>query len=167
MNSSLRGYFRRSRSCRSDRRPETMKCNHEDTKNTRLRRSSILHLRPSVTVWVRVLHVMLPKQVLAVVVPVRSSDDRMDVLTVNRPRVGGASSQAHRQLMIEFDQYYRALDAVIKDAFRFDPSDPGEAGVFNMPPDFVHLQLRVSVAHISDVFPDQVEQLFFLLRRKF
>src|SRR5262245_26203982 len=114
----------------------------------------------------RVLLVMLSEEVLAVIVPVRSSDDRVDVLPIYRSRVGSEMAQADRQLMIEFDQYHRALDAVIKNAFRLGPADPGEAGVINMPPDFVHLDLRVPVTHVPDVFPDQIEQLLFQPRRK-
>src|SRR5262249_13524372 len=129
--------------------------------------SSILNLRSSVAVWMWMLLVMLSEEVLTVIVPVRSSDDGVNVLPIYRLRIRSAAPQADRQLMIEFDQYHRALDAVIKNAFRLDSADPGEASVLNLPPDFVHLHFRVFVPHIPDVFPDQVEQLHFLFGRKF
>src|SRR5215813_2517485 len=93
----------------------------------------------SMAVGMRMLLVMLPEQVLAVVVPVRSSYDRVDVFPIHFSRVGGEAAQAHRQLVIEFDQDYRALDAVVEDVVRPRPADPGEARVVNTPPDFVHL----------------------------
>src|SRR5262245_66232559 len=94
----------------------------------------------------RALLIVLPEQVRAVVVPVRSPDDRVDVLPIDRPGIGGEAPQPHRQLMIEFDQYHRALDSVIKNAFRLDTADPREAGAFYMPPDFAHIHLRVFLA---------------------
>src|SRR5262245_44405587 len=154
-----------------------MKIDHEETKNMKIHSvfffvffvsswSIFRNLLSSVAVRMWMLFVMLPEQIFTVVVPVRSSDDRMDVLPVDRPRVGSEAAQSDRQLMIEFDQDHRALDAVIKNAFRLGPADPGEAGVINMPPDFVHLDLRVPVTHVPDVFADQIEQLLFQPRRK-
>src|SRR5215475_7716117 len=78
-------------------------------------RSSILNLRSSMAMRMRMLLVMQPEQVLAIVVSVRSPDDRVDVLPIHLPRVGSEAAQAHRQLVIEFDQDHRALDAVIED----------------------------------------------------
>ena len=40
------------------------------------------------------LLVMLPQQVLSVVVPVRSPDDRVDVLPIHLSRVGGEALAA-------------------------------------------------------------------------
>src|ERR687887_1173654 len=57
VSASLLYHFLRSRSCRNERRPETMKINHEETKNTKRtggRRSkiegrrSLFHLRSSI-----------------------------------------------------------------------------------------------------------------------
>src|SRR5215510_14691235 len=130
-------------------------------------RSSILDPRSSMAVRMRMLLVMLPEQVVSVVVSIRSSDDGVDVLPIHLSRVRSKAAQANRQLVIEFDQDHRTLDAVIEDVVRPRPADPGEARVVNALPDFVHLNPGVSVTHISDVLPDQVEQLFFLFRRKF
>jgi len=44
----------------------------------------------------RMLLVMLPEQVIAVVVPVRSPDDRVDVFPIHFLRIGGEAAQAHR-----------------------------------------------------------------------
>src|SRR5215510_3217796 len=129
-------------------------------------RSSILDPRSSRVVRVRMLLVMLPEQVLAVIVTVRSPDDGVDVLPIHLPRVGSEAAQPDGQLMIEFDQNHRALDAVIEDIVRPRPAYPGEVSLLDLPPDLVHLQLGVSVAHIPHVLPYQVEQLFFLLRRE-
>src|SRR6266540_3220170 len=121
----------------------------------------------SMAVGMRMLLVMLPQQVLSVVISIWGSDDRVDVLPIHFSRFGSEAANAHRYLVIEFDQDYRTLDAVVEDVVRPRPADPGEARVVDAPPDFVHLHPGVSVAHIPDIFPDQVVQLFFILRRKF
>src|SRR5262249_31806901 len=50
----------------------------------------------SMAVGMRMLLVMLPEQVLAVVVPVRSPDDRVDVFPIHFSRIGGEAAKAHR-----------------------------------------------------------------------
>ncbi len=50
----------------------------------------------SMAVRMRMLLVMLPQQVLSVVVPVRSPDDRVDVLPIHFSRVGSEAAKAHR-----------------------------------------------------------------------
>src|SRR5262245_53009119 len=67
----------------------------------------------SMAVGMRMLLVMLPEQVIAVVVPIRSPDDRVNVFSIHLSRVGSEAAQAHRQLVIEFDQDHRTLDAII------------------------------------------------------
>ena len=47
-------------------------------------------------VGMRMLLVMLPEQVLAVIVPVRSPDNRVDVFPIHFLRVGGEAAKAHR-----------------------------------------------------------------------
>ena len=52
----------------------------------------------------RVLRVVLPKQILPVVVPIRRANDDVDVLRVRRVRILGEVFQIGRYLMIELDQ---------------------------------------------------------------
>src|SRR5262245_36915140 len=88
----------------------------------------------SMAIGMGMLLVMLPQQVLSVVISIRCSDDRVDVLPIHLSRVGGEAAQSHRQLVIEFDQDRRALDSVIEDVVRPRPADPGEARVADPPP---------------------------------
>jgi hypothetical protein len=54
------------------------------------------------SVWV--LRVVLPKQILPVVVPIRRANDDVDVLRVRRVRIPGEVFQIGGHLMIELDQ---------------------------------------------------------------
>ena len=67
--------------------------------------------------------------------------------------------------MIELDQDHRTVDAVIENAVGLRPADPGEPGFVQMLPHLVHLDPRMSVAHIPDMLADQIEQLFLLFGR--
>src|SRR5438105_15178109 len=65
---------------------------------------------------VRVLLVVQPQEILAVVVAVRRADDGVDVLRVRRVGIRREVLQVRRLLMIELDQDHRAVDAVVEDA---------------------------------------------------
>ena len=58
----------------------------------------------SMAVGMRMLLVILPEQVIAVVISIWGSDDRVDVLPIHLLRVGGEAAQSHQQLVIKFDQ---------------------------------------------------------------
>jgi len=96
--------------------------------------------------------VVLTQEVLAVVVSIRSAHDAVDVLASGRPR---QISEGNWQLVIELDEDNGALHPVIKNTLRIRSADPGEPSVVEMTSHFLHLHLRVSIVHISNVLRNQ------------
>src|SRR5690348_17953536 len=70
------------------------------------------------------LLIMLPQQVLAVVITIRCTDDRMDM--VARRSVVVIHNTG---LMIELDQDHRAEDPIVEWACIVERPDPGKQGV--------------------------------------
>jgi len=97
-----------------------------------------------------VSQVMLPQQILPIVVAIGRPHHAVNMLA-RRQLILREFSQIRRRLMIEFNQYHRAVDAVVKHAVRLRPSDPREVRLFVMPHHLVHLDLRMPVIHIADV----------------
>jgi hypothetical protein len=50
----------------------------------------------SMAMGMRMMLVMLPEQVLAVVISIRGSDDRVNALSIHLLRVGSEAAQSHR-----------------------------------------------------------------------
>ena len=80
--------------------------------------------------------VVLPQQVLAVVISIRSSHNAMNVLLSRPHRVSCKLLQVCGPLVIKFDQDHGTLHAVIKHAIRLRGTDPGEPSLIEVP---VHL----------------------------
>lgn len=96
------------------------------------------------------LMVMLAEEIFAVVVAIRGSDHRVDVLAI-----GCASRQevshSHWALMIKLDEKDRAVDTVIEDSLIIGGADPGEVGTAYMLIDFLHLNLSMVRMHMVDI----------------
>ena len=125
---------------------------------SQLDKLDVIHYSVHMRVWV--LLVMLPEEVLTVVVPIWCPHHGVDVLA--RRLTPFQIPQCDRRLMIELDQSHRAVDAVIKDAVWFRPTDPSEPGLIQMLPHLVHLDRRVPVAHVPHILANQIKQLLLL-----
>ena len=107
------------------------------------------------------LLVVLPQQVLAIIVAIRRPYDDVNVapvvLFVLRKCLAG--------LMIEFDDEYRAVNAVVKNAIHFYAASPREIGIAKMALHFRHFDLSVAGSEASDMNVDETEQEIVLCRR--
>lgn len=74
--------------------------------------------------WMRVLQVMLAEQVLAVIVSIRGSHDGVNMLGIGHNRPFLEMTRSDWQLLIEFDEDDRAMNAVIEDAIGLDSANP-------------------------------------------
>ena len=72
----------------------------------------------------RMLLVVLPQQVLAVIVAVRRADHGMDVIANRQLRVLGQMAGVGRPLVVELDQDHRTVDAIIEHAVILIAADP-------------------------------------------
>ena len=68
--------------------------------------------------------VVLPQQVLAVVISIRSAHNAMNVLLSRLRWVSGKLPKVCGLLVIKFDQDHRTVHAVIKRAIRLRAPDP-------------------------------------------
>ena len=66
-------------------------------------------------------YIMLAQEILAVVVAVGRANNDVYVLARWLFRVHGEATQVCRQLMIELDKNYGAMDPVVEDAIRIGP----------------------------------------------
>src|SRR6516162_10088875 len=106
---------------------------------------------PTSLAIVRLGQIVLAEQVFTVVVAVRRADHRMNVLAVGLIAVFSELGQVGRPLMVEFDQYHRAVDAVVKDAIRRGSSNPCEPGFCKMAFYFFHSHAGVARVHVADI----------------
>src|SRR5215472_7890147 len=111
---------------------------------------------------VRMSQIVLAEQVFPVVIAVWSADNRMNVLAVGLIAVFSELGQVGRPLMVEFYQYHRAVDAVVKDAIRRGSSNPCEPGIGEMAFYFFHFHAGVARVHVANVQVNQVYELLAL-----
>ena len=102
--------------------------------------------------------VVLPQQVLAVVISIRSAHNAMNVLLSRLRWVSGKLPQVCGLLVIKFDQDHRTVHAVIKRAIRLCAPDPGEPGLVEVAVHLVHLHAGVAFVHVLDVEVDQIAE---------
>ena len=93
---------------------------------------------------------MLRQQILAVIVAVRRSNHRMNMVS------GGDASliqheRADRILVIELNHDYRAVNPVIEYSVILGGTDPGKEGIVQMSRDFLHGDGGMGVPEIADV----------------
>ena len=100
------------------------------------------------------LLVMLAQKVLAIVVAVRGAYDDVDVIPVRLYIL----AECNAPLVIELDDDYRALDAVVKDAIVFHASHPAKISLPEVLLHFCHFYLGMSRSHPADVDIYQTEQ---------
>jgi hypothetical protein len=103
--------------------------------------------------------VVLAEEVFAVVVAVGGAHYAMNVLLGGLIGVGGEPGEVRGLLVVELDQDYGALDAVVESAVELGAADPGEPGVFDVAVDFVHFHASMAVVHIADVEIGQIAQM--------
>ena len=92
---------------------------------------------------------MLAQQILPVVVAIGGAHHGVDVLAVRRLRVRGKMTEAHRLLMIKFNQNHRTVDAIVEDAVVRHATDPGEARLVEVPCHFLTPHPRVASSSID------------------
>ncbi len=109
------------------------------------------------SVPVRVLLVVLSQQVLAIVVPVRSPHDAVDVLARGFPPL--YARHVDRTLVVEFDEDDRALDPIVVGAVRPHLSDLGKMRFVEMLAHLIRLHPGMTVPQIPDMPGDEVQQL--------
>src|SRR5438132_14351891 len=95
--------------------------------------------------------VMLPQEVFAVIISIGGADHAMNVLARRLFWIGGKPSEVGGLLVIELDQDHRAVDAIVIDAARVRSADPGEPGLIEVAPDFVHFYSRVTIVDVADI----------------
>ena len=98
---------------------------------------------------------MLRQQVLAIVIPVRRSNDSMDMVSSWCARCIYLRC-AHRILMVELDQNYRAMYSIVEDCVVFCVSNPGKVGLSNMLTYLVHSYIGMGLAHVRYVDSNQI-----------
>ena len=81
---------------------------------------------PPASSRVRVREVMLPQQILPIVIPVGRPHDTMNVLLGRLFGISRKLRQIRWTLVVEFNQNYGALNAIIKGAVGLHAADPGE-----------------------------------------
>jgi hypothetical protein len=113
----------------------------------------------SISARVRMREVVLPQQVLAIIIAVWRAHYTVNVLLGGLLRIGGKLREVRRPLVVEFDQDYRALEAVVEGAVSFGAADPCEPRVFEVSVDFVHFHASVAVVHVADVQMNEIAQL--------
>src|SRR5437868_7745484 len=96
---------------------------------------------------------MLAQEVFAVVIAVGRTHDRVDVVARRTLVVEGGAT-----LVVELDKYDRAVDAIAEDALGPNLAGPAEVGLAEVPPDFVHAQLRMPGSQVARVSLDDVEE---------
>ena len=93
---------------------------------------------------------MLRQQILAVIVAVRRSNHRMNMVSGwDAPLI--EHQRADWILVIELNHDYRAVDTVIENGVVIGGTDPGEKGVVQMGSDFLHGDCCMGVSEITDV----------------
>ena len=66
--------------------------------------------------------VVLPKQVLAIIIAIGRSHDRVDVIAGRRLR----PKRSHPTLVVELNKNHWTMDAVVKHTIRFSTANPGK-----------------------------------------
>jgi hypothetical protein len=89
---------------------------------------------------------MLTQQVHAIVIAIWGAHDRMDMLTRWRVILQGDTT-----LMVELDEDDRAMDTIVEDTMLVNAAHPGKVRFFQMPVDFLQLDLRVTRPQTPDV----------------
>src|SRR5215472_11196853 len=107
--------------------------------------------------------IVLAQQVFSVIVAVRRSNDGVNVLAIRLIAVSGKLSEVCRPLMVELDQYHRAVDAIVEDAVWRCSADPGEPCLSKMAPHFIHSYSRMASVHIAYIQVHQVNKLLALV----
>src|SRR4030095_7280985 len=96
------------------------------------RRASVVLLEKSswLLYRMRMLLIVLPQQVLAVVVAIRCSDHGVDMRRVRDTRSHQVAKR-DRLLMVELDEDDGTVDAVVEDVPRFGIADPCQPGAIH------------------------------------
>ena len=104
---------------------------------------------------------VLAQQILAIVIAVGRPDHGMNVIA--RRLAGLIFHQgAHRVLMIEFDQDYRTVNAVVEHRIVVHRADPGKVGFIQVLADSLHMHVGLRFGHVTHVGADQFQQLLAL-----
>src|SRR3984957_17617978 len=105
--------------------------------------------------------IVLSKEVFAVIVAVWRAHDAMNVLMRGQIAVWlwHELCQVCRPLVVEFDENYRTLNAVVKHAVVLGATDPRKPRVLDVLLHLTHFYTRVPVVHVAYVQLHQVAQL--------
>ena len=104
---------------------------------------------------------MLPKQIEAIVIAVRRSDDDVCV-EFRRLRIG----QEHAGMVVELDEYHRALNPIVERVLVTKPTDPAEIRRIEHSFDRVHSRGERAAGQDLEIGRDQSQESFALPGRK-
>jgi hypothetical protein len=102
--------------------------------------------------------IVLPQQVLAVVISIRSTHNAMNVLLGRLRRVSGKLFQVCGQLVIKFDQDHWTVHAVIERAIRLRATYPSEPSLIEIAVHLVHLHAGVAFVHVPYIEVNQIAE---------
>src|SRR5688572_20242473 len=97
-----------------------------------------------------VLLEVLAQQVFAIVVAVGRAYHGVDVIAVWHT----LAREGDRRLVVELDQDYRAMHAIVKSTVAVGAAHPGEVRFVEMRADLAHLYPGVPIGHVAHILAD-------------